>query len=47
MEYQYYEGMGVPITWEILKQSKNQVIMMTTHTYIKELLLRIADLLLQ
>jgi hypothetical protein len=23
MEYQHYDGMGVPITWEILKQSRN------------------------
>ena len=22
MEYQHYDGMGVPITWEILKQSR-------------------------
>ncbi len=46
-EYQHYDGMGVPITWEILQQSRNQIITMTAHTYMKELLRRITDLLLQ
>jgi hypothetical protein len=40
MDYQHYEGMGVPI-------KTNQVITMITHTYMKELLRRITDLLSQ